>query len=175
MSQPPKLRVGISACLLGEDVRYDGGNRFNSAIHQSFNHRVEWVVVCPEVDAGLGIPRETIHLVGSPKTPRVETTESRIDLTEQLVEHCRARVQTLHQAGLAGFILKARSPSCGTRVSVTSDEGSVEAHGEGVFVSALKSQLPGLPIVNEDELTTQADQDRFLQAMLAYIAANANP
>ncbi len=175
MSQPPKLRVGISACLLGQDVRYDGDNRFNSTIHQSFSHRVEWVVVCPEVDAGLGVPRETIHLIGSPAHPRVETTESRVDLTKQLVEHCRARVQTLLHAELAGFILKARSPSCGDQVSVTREDGTRDPDGEGVFVAALKDQLPGLPIVNEDQLTTEAARERFLQAMQTYLSTAGEP
>jgi uncharacterized protein YbbK (DUF523 family) len=175
VSQPPKLRVGISACLLGEDVRYDGGNRFNSAIDQGFSHRVEWVVVCPEVDAGLGVPRETLHLIGSPAHPRVETTASHVDLTGQLVGHCRARVQTLLRAELAGFILKARSPSCGDRVPVTREDGTLDPDGEGVFVAALKDQLPGLPIVNEDELTTKAARERFLQAMLTFIAPPAKP
>ena len=173
MNPTPKLRVGISSCLRGNDVRYDGSNRLNLPILEGFQELVEWVTLCPEADAGFGVPRETIVLVGNPKAPRVETTGTRLNKTEALSNHCQKEVAALKKLNLAGFILKARSPSCGPRVSITLNDGSTFPDGQGIFVAELRKAFPALPLATEEELQTPSSRNQFIEDMRRYIASSA--
>src|SRR6266404_7119360 len=111
------LRLGISACLLGHEVRYDGGHKRDPFLTETLGRFVEWVPVCPEVELGLGVPREPIRLEGDPARPRLVALETRTDHTEAMRRLARARATGLARLELAGYVLKSDSPSCGmTRV-----------------------------------------------------------
>ncbi|MFH0788375.1 MAG: DUF523 domain-containing protein, partial [Pseudomonadota bacterium] len=108
-----KILLGISACLLGEKVRYDGGHKADRFIIETLGNHVDFVPVCPEVECGLGIPREAMRLMGDPENPRLITIYSRVDYTERMKEWTRLHIAGLTQLGLGGFIFKSNSPSCG--------------------------------------------------------------
>ncbi|HZA13326.1 MAG TPA: DUF523 domain-containing protein, partial [Myxococcaceae bacterium] len=107
-------RVGISACLLGHAVRWDGAHKRDGWLVDVLGPRVEWVPVCPEMEVGLGVPREPIRLVGDPRAPRL-ISESGNDLTERMQSWVRRRTGELAALALAGYVLKSNSPSCGAR------------------------------------------------------------
>ena len=108
-----KFGLGISACLLGQEVRFDGGHQLDRFITDTLGRYVEFVPVCPEVECGLGVPREAMRLVGDPEAPRLMTVRTKIDHTERMVKWARKRVQELEQEDLCGFIFKSKSPSSG--------------------------------------------------------------
>lgn len=144
MSRP---RIGISACLTGEPVRYDGSGRRRDGILAYFADRVEWTPVCPEVEAGMGVPRETVALEAAPDGLRLLATESRKDHTAAMQAWAAKRLEELD--GISGFILKARSPSCGLRgVPV----GNRAAPASGMFAAALAARFASLPIVQDEDL-----------------------
>src|SRR2546428_814269 len=107
------LRLGISACLLGHEVRYDGGHKRDPFLAETLGRFVEWVPVCPEVELGLGVPREPIRLEGDPAAPRLVAAKSRRDLTRAMTRLVRARAEQLARLDLVGYVFKKDSPSCG--------------------------------------------------------------
>ena len=145
-----KVKIGISACLLGENVRYDGGNRFDAGLAQALGPLVTWVPVCPEVEAGLGVPREPMHLVGSSGGTRLVTIKTGLDHTELMEEWAARRLGELGGEKLSGFIFKSRSPSCAlTAVEVegmAAESLSVEGAGTEslAFEGAASGTSPGL-------------------------------
>jgi uncharacterized protein YbbK (DUF523 family) len=145
-------RVGISACLLGQAVRYDGAHKLAPALVGALADRVDWVPVCPEVGAGLGTPREPMSLVGE----RVLGNRSGADYTAPLAAFTAAELDRLTAVGLAGFVLKSRSPSCGV------------APQPGLFARALRARFPGLPIAEETDLGDPARCEDFLTRVAAY-------
>ena len=98
------IRVGISTCLLGENVRYDGGHKLDRYLMDTLGQYVDYVPVCPEVECGLGVPREAIRLVGDPESPRLVTVKTGHDLTERMLAWAGKRVKELEREGLCGFI-----------------------------------------------------------------------
>ena len=161
-------RIGISSCLFGNDVRYDGTHRRQDHIRQALDPIAEWYIVCPELEAGLGVPRETIHLVGDIQNPRVQTTQTLLDKTQDLQALCDRKIKEIQLTPLSGFILKARSPSCGLEVGVTLDSGLVDPKGKGLFVIALEKHFPELPIVHEEHLATLENIQGFIAQMKRY-------
>jgi uncharacterized protein YbbK (DUF523 family) len=168
-------RVGISRCLLGDEVRYDGGHKRDTILIATLGHLVEWVAVCPEVEAGMGTPREPIHLVadadgahtGAARV-RLLGVESRNDWTETMTTFSTMRVQALFDQGLDGYVLKSDSPSCGLeRVRVHRHDG-VDASGRGLFAAALTKAFPDLPIADERSLSDREFRDTFLAAVLEH-------
>ena len=154
-----KPRVGISRCLLGDAVRYDGSHKREPDLLRKVGAAVEWVPVCPEVEVGMGTPREPIQLVMSPHgvrsgraTVRLLGVTSGTDWTTRMYEWARARVESLRALDLAGFVLKARSPSCGPAVG----------EFRGLFAQALADGLPGLVIADEEELRDPVRREEFL-------------
>src|SRR5512136_687892 len=109
---PGEIKIGVSACLLGEKVRYDGGHKHDRCITDTLGRVFSLIPVCPEVECGLPVPREVMRLEGAPAHPRLVTVESRLDLTERLLAFCREKMAELEGEALSGFILKSRSPSC---------------------------------------------------------------
>lgn len=107
------IRIGVSSCLLGTRVRYDGGHQYLPFVSETIGHIFELVPVCPEAECGLGVPREIMHLVGDPERPRLITTKTGIDHTDLLLSWTRRKVRELRDRQLAGFIVKSKSPSCG--------------------------------------------------------------
>src|SRR5262249_54074262 len=132
MTAPPRIRLGVSACLLGESVRYDGGHKRDTFLTDVLDPHVEWVAVCPEVELGLGVPRPTLRLTGSPAAPRLVQDGSGKDLTAHMRQYAAARVRELERHALDGYILKRASPSCGLfRVPVYREHGTRD--GRGLF------------------------------------------
>lgn len=166
---PPKPLVGISSCLLGEAVRYDGGHARHPLAVGRLGDRVEWVCVCPEVELGLGVPREPIQIEREGRALRLRTIESRRDLTADLEDWARKRLAALEPLGLCGFVLKARSPSCGWGTAPVLDlDGEVVGHDDGRFAHVVRVVWPDLPVVDEGTLDDPVELERFLAAVFAY-------
>ncbi len=163
-----KIRMGVSACLMGEKVRYDGQHKHDSYITGTLARWFEFVPVCPEFELGLGVPRETMRLEGDPENPRLVTGKSRKDLTEPMLEWCRKRVQELEQENLCGFIFKSKSPSSGMeRVKVYSDKGMPSKNGRGLFANAFMRHFPLLPVEEEGRLNDPALRENFIERVFA--------
>jgi uncharacterized protein YbgA (DUF1722 family)/uncharacterized protein YbbK (DUF523 family) len=164
------LRLGISACLLGEEVRWDGGHKRDPFLNDTLGPFVEWVAVCPEVDIGLGIPRETIRLVGDAAAPRLVAPKSGRDLTADMGRYARSKVREMAALDLSGFVLKKDSPSCGMeRVRVYEREGARAVRkGTGMFARALLEALPLLPVEEEGRLHDPDLRENFVTRIFAY-------
>lgn len=157
-------RLGISTCLLGENVRYDGGHRHEPFLTETFGRFVEWVPVCPEVEVGLGVPREPIRLLGNRARPRLATVNTHRDLTAKMLRWARRRLRDLENENLAGFVLKSRSPSCGTeRVKVFDENGTSRRVGTGIWARALMEHFPLLPIEDETHLRKPEIRENFIE------------
>ncbi len=172
MTATDRLRIGVSACLLGEPVRHDGGHKRNPLLVDILGPFVEWVPVCPEVEIGLGTPREAIRLVrrsADDEHLRLETVETQTDLTRRMQSYARRRVSALARSGLDGYILKKDSPSCGmARVRVWGHAGRPARNGRGVFAEALMATLPNLPVEEEDRLQDPRVREHFIDRLFAY-------
>lgn len=167
---PPRLRIGISACLLGRPVRYDGTHR-RQAWTETLGRLVEWVPVCPEVELGLGTPREPIQLVGSPSRPRLVGVAGGEDHTSRMKAYARAKLRELARLDLCGFVFKDRSPSCGPEgVPVLTAQG-VATWGTGLFARAVLARFPGLPVAGEERLRDPEAREAFLRRARAYAAS----
>ena len=163
-----EIRVGISACLLGEPVRYDGGHKKDAYITGALARHFTWVPVCPEVELGLGTPRESIRLVGDAEAPRLVEEGSGADLTVRMRDHAEARVGELERLELDGYVLKRASPSCGLfRVRVYRDHGAPGADGRGLFAAALVERMPMLPIEEEGRLADPGLRENFIERVFA--------
>ena len=159
-----KIKLGISTCLLGENVRYDGGHKLDRFLTETLGQYVEYVPVCPEVECGLPIPREALRLVGRPDSPRLVTTRTKQDLTDRMTQWARKRVVELEQEGLFGFIFKSDSPSSGMeRVKVYSDQGMPVKKGIGMFARAFMEHFPLLPVEEEGRLHDPMLRENFIE------------
>lgn len=164
-----EIRVGVSACLLGETVRYDGGHKRDAFVTETLGRYVTWVPVCPEVEIGLGTPREAIRLQGDPAAPRLVGTKTGVDLTRRMTGYARRRVRALARLGLSGYVLKRASPSCGLeRVKVHTNDGMPGRVGRGLFASALLEALPLLPVEEEGRLTDPRLRESFITRVFAH-------
>ena len=163
------IRVGISACLLGEQVRYDGGHKRAQFLIDAFGDSVEWIPVCPEVEAGFGTPREPVQLSRADGATRLVTVTTRRDLTTPMDDLIRRRLLKLRHEGLSGYVLKANSPSCGVDgVTIFDREGAVVESGRGLFAAALIRQFPQLPIEDEGRLADPRLLEEFMTRVRAY-------
>jgi uncharacterized protein YbgA (DUF1722 family)/uncharacterized protein YbbK (DUF523 family) len=159
-----KPRVGISTCLLGENVRYNGGHARDRFLTDTFGEFVEWVPVCPEVECGLPVPREAMRLVGEPDSPRLVTIDTRIDHTRRMRSWARRRVRELESVDLAGFIFKSRSPSSGMeRVKVYDDKGMPHKVGVGLWAREFMDHFPLLPVEEEGRLHDPVLRESFIE------------
>jgi uncharacterized protein YbbK (DUF523 family) len=164
-----RLRIGISSCLLGDEVRFDGGHKRDGFLMETLDPYVEWVRVCPEVELGLGVPREPVRLVSVGGDTRMIAVQSRVDHTGAMREYATGRVSELARADLSGYVLKAKSPSCGLDdVSVYDEAGAVAETGMGLFAAALREGLPDLPVEDDVHLADAAVREAFLQRAMAY-------
>ena len=167
--QIAKIRLGISACLLGQAVRYDGGHKHDRFITETLGQYVEFVPVCPEVECGLGIPREAMRLVGDLEQPRLLTIRSRKDYTDQMLAWAQRRVRELEREDLSGFIFKSDSPSSGMeRVKVYNDKGMPVKKGIGLFARAFMEHFPLLPVEDEGRLHDPKLRENFIEAIFAF-------
>lgn len=151
---PETVRILVSACLLGEKVRYDGGHKRDPLLIEMSGPSVEWVRVCPEVDCGLPVPREAMRLVGDPKCPRLVTNLTGIDHSDRMERWAKARLDELSFFDLRGYICKKDSPSCGMEPA-------------GVFTRMFIDRFPHLPVEEEGRLADPLLRKRFLQRVKA--------
>lgn len=163
-----KIKLGISSCLLGAPVRHDGGHKRHGYTVNTLAEFFEFVPFCPEVLAGLGTPRPTIRLVGSNQSVRVvEVKNHDVDVTDRLIETSAAIIE--QAVGLAGYILKKDSPSCGLeRVRVYDHNGVPNKNGQGVFAKTLMKAFPNMPLEEEGRLMDPVLRENFLERVYVY-------
>jgi len=163
------VRLGISRCLLGEPVRYDGGHKRNPFLVEVLGQHVEWVPVCPEVEAGFGTPRESMRLVDDVAEPRLITVRSRQDQTGRMRRYTQKRLRDLQSLNLSGYVFKKESPSCGTqRVRVYARNGRLLGTGKGLFADAFQRAFPLTPIEEEGRLRDQGLRENFIERVFGY-------
>ena len=162
------LCIGISQCLLGDKVRYDGGHKRDSFLIEALGRHVEWLPVCPEAELGLGTPREPMRLVGDLQAPRLVTITTGIDYTDAMNGFARQRIRQLETLDLSGYVFKADSPSCGiTQVPLFNQD--IETNdGVGLFARAFIEYFPLIPIEEESRLHDPQAVNSFLEHILAY-------
>jgi uncharacterized protein YbbK (DUF523 family)/uncharacterized protein YbgA (DUF1722 family) len=165
-----KPRIGVSACLLGDEVRFDGGHKRDAFLTDILAPHVEFVRVCPEVEVGMGTPRETLRLVRNrARRVRMITTRTQIDHTDAMIEWARRRLRQLAAERLSGYILKKDSPSCGMEhVKVFNGAGLAHRNGRGIFAEALMTAYPALPVEEEGRLADPVLRENFIERIFAY-------
>jgi uncharacterized protein YbgA (DUF1722 family)/uncharacterized protein YbbK (DUF523 family) len=169
----PEIRVGISGCILGDEVRFDGGHKLDRFIRDTFGAYVKFVRVCPEVGIKLGIPRETLRLVqekGSSEPPRLYAPKSGTDRTEAMLQYSHRQVDKLEKHDLCGFIVQKGSPTCGMeRVRVYPPAGGQPVkNGRGLFTRTLMERLPNLPVEEDGRLNDARLRENFVERIFAY-------
>ncbi len=163
-----RLRIGISSCLLGDEVRFDGGHKRDHFLTQVLAPYVEWIRVCPEVEVGMGVPRETLRLVRINGDTRMITTRTGIDHTDSMRAYAVRRTRALASMDLRGYVLKKDSPSCGLdRVKVYGEGGGARS-GVGTYAEVLKARFPYLPIEEEGRLNDPILRENFIERVFAY-------
>ena len=166
---PVPLRLGISRCVLGEEVRYDGRHNLDNFLTDVLGRYVEWVPICPEVEAGLGTPREPMRLVGDPQHPRLVTIKSGIDHTHALETMTTNRIEKLKKLDLSGYVFKKGSPSCGIeRVRIYNEHGMPSRNGVGLFARAFMKQFPLTPVEEEGRLCDPTLRENFIERVFCY-------
>jgi uncharacterized protein YbgA (DUF1722 family)/uncharacterized protein YbbK (DUF523 family) len=159
-----KIRLGVSSCLLGQPVRYDGGHKLDRFLTDTLGQFVDYVPVCPEVECGFPVPRETLRLVGDPANPRLVTSRTNVDHTDHMLAWARKRVAELESEGLCGYIFKANSPSSGMeRVRVYDAHGVPAKVGVGLFARAFMEHFPLLPVEDEGRLHDMILRENFIE------------
>ncbi len=165
---PATLRIGVSACLLGEEVRYDGGHKRDAWIADLLGRFVEFVPVCPEVEFGLGTPREPIRLEKRGAGVALVAPRRGEDLTERMAAYSARRAAAIAKLDLDGYLLKSKSPTCGMeRVKVWDANGVPARTGRGLFAEALIDRLPQLPVEEEGRLNDPAIRENFIERIFA--------
>jgi len=168
----PPICLGISSCLLGNEVRFDGQHKRDRFLVEELGPFVEWVPVCPEVEVGMGIPREPVRLVAAPAGPRMLAQHSGEDFTARMLRLSEKRVDQLARQDLCGYVLKAKSPSCGMerlKVYASTEKGAQATRdGVGLFAQTLLSALPNLPVEEDGRLSDAALRENFIERIFAY-------
>lgn len=164
------IRVGISACLVGQQVRYNGAHKKNDRLLDVLGSRFELVPVCPEVEMGLGTPREPMNLYRSGNSLRMLTVDTRIDHTAGMQSFAARRLEELAAHDISGFVLKKDSPSCGLHATPTYELSgdNMLREGRGLFASALTNRFPQMPVADEAMLSDPETLDRFIERVIAY-------
>ncbi len=163
------IRIGISACLLGHKVRYDGGHKRDRYVTDTLGKYFDWVPVCPEVELGLGTPRETMRLERSKDGIRLVVAKDGCDLTESMREYASERLEKLAAEDLCGFVLKSDSPSCGMEsVRVYRKGGTPARNGRGLFAEALLERFPHLPVEEEGRLCDTVLRENWVERVFAF-------
>jgi uncharacterized protein YbgA (DUF1722 family)/uncharacterized protein YbbK (DUF523 family) len=168
--EPPK--IGVSSCLLGTRVRFDGGHKRSDFLVDTLGSFVEFVPVCPEVEIGLGVPRETLRLVrdsNSARVARLIGNNTCIDYTDRMNSFAERRVAAFGGEELSGYVLKRDSPSCGMeRVRVYRSSGMPTRNGSGLFAAVLMRRYPSLPVEEEGRLNDPHLRENFVERVFAY-------
>ncbi len=164
-----RIRVGISSCLLGHNVRFDGGHKLDTLITETLGRYFEWVPVCPEMEIGLGAPRESLRLEGDVENVRLIAAKSGTDHTGAMSSWAGKRLEELARISLNGYILKKDSPSCGmARVRVYGENGMAQRAGSGVFAKLLRQRFDMLPVEEEGRLHDPGIRENFIECVFAF-------
>jgi uncharacterized protein YbgA (DUF1722 family)/uncharacterized protein YbbK (DUF523 family) len=163
------IRIGISSCLLGREVRFDGGHKRDAFLTETLGRFVEWVPVCPEVELGLGVPRPTLRLEREEDELRLVEKGTGRDLTAAMRRFAARRSRELEGQDLCGYVLKSRSPSCGMeRVRTHDARGGPAPGGRGIFASMLLEAFPELPVEEEGRLHDPVLRENWVERVFAY-------
>ena len=163
-----RVRLGISSCLLGNAVRWNSGHKMDRYLTRTLGQFVDYVPVCPEVEAGFGVPRESMRLVGDPENPRLITFKSKTDNTERMLRWARKRVKELEKEDLHGFIFKSDSPSSGMiRVKVYTEKGMPVKKGVGMFAREFMNHFPLIPAEDDGRLHDPKIRENFIERIFA--------
>ncbi len=164
-----RIKVGISSCLLGEHVRYDGGHKHDHYLTDTLGKYIDWVSVCPEVECGLPVPREAMRLVGDPKTPRLVTRSTGIDHTDRMLKWASEKVTELEKENLCGFVFKSKSPSSGYKgVKVFAESGLPVRKGIGLFANAYINYFPIIPVEDDRRLQDPKIRENFIERIIVF-------
>ena len=159
-----RIKIGISACLLGENVRWNGGHTRDRYLTDTLGLYVDYVPVCPEVECGLGVPRETLRLVGDPDNPNLVTSKTNIDHTRRMTQWARKRVKALEKEDLCGFIFKKNSPSSGLyNVAVRTSKGMPQKKGQGIFARIFTEHFRRVPVEEEGRMHDPKLRETFIE------------
>jgi uncharacterized protein YbbK (DUF523 family) len=171
-----KIRIGVSSCLLGQKVRYDGGHKLDLRIAKDFGTHADLLAVCPEVECGLPVPQEPLRLQGDPDHPRLVGTISGADHTESMEKWTGRRIVELDSQGLCGFIFKSRSPNCSVSdTEVYAPSGGLDVRGPGLFARAFMERYPSIPVEDNDRLDDPETRRNFIERVLVYWRWNLHP
>jgi len=162
------IKIGVSSCLLGEKVRYDGGHKQDRYITDTLGKYFTFVPVCPEVECGMTTPREAMRLEGDPANPRLIARQTRIDKTAQMLAYCATRVRELETVDLCGFIFKKDSPSSGLYRVKVFNNGVAAKSGSGLFAAAVARNFPLLPLEEDGRLNDPAIRENFIERVFGY-------
>ena len=159
-----RIRLGVSTCLLGENVRFDGGHKHDRFITDTLGQYVEFLPVCPEVECGLGVPRESMRLVGDVDSRHLVTVRTHVDHTDRMLTWAKKRVKELEEEDLCGFIFKSDSPSSGMeRVKVYNETGMPEKKGIGMFARVFMNHFSLIPVEEEGRLHDPKLRENFIE------------
>ena len=163
-----RIKIGISACLLGENVRWNGGHTRDRYLTDTLGLYVDYVPVCPEVECGLGVPRETLRLVGDPDNPSLVTSKTNIDHTRRMTAWAQKKVKELAKESLCGFIFKKNSPSSGLlNVPVKTFKGMPQKKGRGIFARIFTEHFPLIPVEEEGRLHDPKLREMFIEQIFS--------
>jgi len=161
-----EIILGISSCLLGNPVRYDGGHKLDRFLRDSLGRFVGYLPICPEAECGMGIPREAMRLEGSSAAPRLMTRFTHADKTDRMLRFAKERVASLQEENLCGFIFKSNSPSCGMeKVKIYGDRDAPAPAGVGLFARIMMEHFPLLPVEEEGRLDDAALRENFIERL----------
>lgn len=164
-----RIQIGISSCLLGYKVRYDGEHQYHAGIIEALADDFELIPFCPEMEIGLGVPRAKIQLVEQNKNLLcLDEASHSIDYTQKLSQCCDQQISWLNQ--ISGYIFKTKSPSCGLTKVKTDHQGMIRPDGQGIFARRLLELFPNLPMIEEDQFNHADLQKNFLSAVVNYTA-----
>ncbi|UCG78618.1 MAG: DUF523 and DUF1722 domain-containing protein [Nitrospirota bacterium] len=163
------LNIGISSCLIGKNVRYDGRHKRDHFLTETLGKFVTWIPVCPEVECGLPVPREAMRLVGTPDTPRLVTRTTKQDHTKRMTGWAKKKVRDLEAKDLCGFVFKSRSPSSGMeRVKIYDINNRSVRMGKGIFAMAFMSAFPQIPVEDEGRLHDPDIRENFIERIFTF-------
>jgi uncharacterized protein YbbK (DUF523 family) len=169
-----KPLVGISTCLLGENVRHDGGNKLNRYLRNTLGKYVDYLPVCPEVECGMSVPREAIQLVDINGNIHLVTVKTNIDMTEKMNYWIKKRIKDLSKKQLCGFIFKSKSPSCGLSDAEVVRKKGIENNGTGLFAKSFIESFPMIPAVDEKVLNDLDLRGNFIEQIFSTLRHRIN-
>ena len=165
-----KIKIGMSSCLLGEEVRWDGDHKHDQYVRDVLGSYFDYVSICPEVDVGMGVPRETVALYGTLENPKMITKRSKADWTKKMNHYTKDRIHELTKENLCGYVFKSKSPSCGIgKVPIYSEFGSSRMrHGAGMFATSFVKAYPLVPIEDEGRLHDPVIRENFIVRIFCF-------